>query len=85
MGPVGIIIAEIAFTFPAAYLVLLVAFSSTDARLYEAAQSLKASALRIFWTVTLPGVRFGLISAIFVCFTLCFTDFGAPKVVGWKL
>lgn len=81
-GPVGIIIAEIAFTFPAAYLVLLVAFSSTDARLYEAAQSLKASALRIFWTVTLPGVRFGLISAIFVCFTLCFTDFGAPKVVG---
>lgn len=41
-----------------------------------------AGKLRKFLTVTLPNVKYGLISAIFVCFTLSFTDFGAPKVVG---
>ncbi len=81
-GPVGIIIAETVFTFPAAYMILMVSLLNTDARLYEAAVSLGAKPTRIFFTVTLPGIKFGLVSAIFVCFTLCFTDFGAPKVVG---
>lgn len=54
----------------------------TDARLYEAADSLRASGARTFLTVTLPGVKYGLLSAVFVCFILAFTDFGAPKVVG---
>ncbi len=81
-GPVGIIIAEVVFTFPAAYMILMVSLLNTDARLYEAAISLGAKKPRIFFTVTLPGIKFGLVSAIFVCFTLCFTDFGAPKVVG---
>ena len=37
---------------------------------------------RVFWTVTLPGVRYGLISAVFVVFTLVITDFGIAKVIG---
>ena len=41
-----------------------------------------ASKIRTFFTVTIPGVKYGLISAVFVCFILAFTDFGAPKVVG---
>jgi iron(III) transport system permease protein len=81
-GPVGIVIAEVVFTFPAALIILVVSLRNTDARLYEAAISLGSSRLRTFFTVTLPGVKYGLISAIFVCFTLSFTDFGAPKVVG---
>jgi len=81
-GVVGIIIAEIVFTFPAAYMILMVSLLNTDARLYEAAISLGAGKIRTFFTVTLPGIKYGLMSAIFVCFTLCFTDFGAPKVVG---
>ena len=81
-GPVGIILAEILFTFPQAVLILTVAFRMTDARLYEAADSLQASGLRTFLTVTVPGVRYGLLSAAFVCFILAFTDFGAPKVLG---
>ena len=32
--------------------------------------------------MTLPGCRYGLISAGFVVFTLAFTDFGVPKVIG---
>ena len=81
-GPVGIIISEILFTFPQAMLILAVALSLADARLYEAAASLRASQLRTFFTVTLPGIKYGLISAVFVCFISAFTDFGAPKVVG---
>src|SRR5205814_5896997 len=53
-----------------------------DARLYEAAVALRASPARIFLTVTLPGARYGLISAAFVVFTMVITDFGAPKVIG---
>ena len=43
---------------------------------------MRASPARTFLAVTLPGIRYGLISAIFVCFILAFTDFGVPKVVG---
>ncbi len=81
-GAVGIIISEIIYTFPQAYLILLVALEMTDYRLYEAAQTLGAGRIKQFFRVTLPSVKYGLISAVFVCFTLSFTDFGAPKVVG---
>jgi iron(III) transport system permease protein len=81
-GPLGIVIAEVFFTFPHALLIMLTAFSIADARLYEAATVLRASPAKIFFTVTLPGVRYGLISAAFVVFTLVITDFGAPKVIG---
>ena len=81
-GPVGIIISEVIFTFPQAMLILTIALSMTDARLYEASDSLGASKLRTFFTVTIPSIKYGLISAVFVCFILAFTDFGAPKVVG---
>jgi iron(III) transport system permease protein len=81
-GPLGIILAEAVYTFPQAVLILSVALGAADARLYEAAASLGASRLRTFLTVTLPSVRYGLVSAAFVCFILAFTDFGAPKVVG---
>ncbi|HJP07995.1 MAG: putative 2-aminoethylphosphonate ABC transporter permease subunit [Acidiferrobacteraceae bacterium] len=81
-GPIGIIIAEVFFTLPHALIIITTALSIADARLYEAAISLRASRTRIFFTVTIPGVRYGLISAAFVVFTLAVTDFGAPKVIG---
>ncbi len=81
-GLTGIVIAEVVFTFPPAFMILLVALSNTDARLYEASESLGAGKIRTFFTVTIPSIKFGLLSATFVAFTLSFTDFGAPKVVG---
>ncbi|MGI9302215.1 MAG: putative 2-aminoethylphosphonate ABC transporter permease subunit [Gammaproteobacteria bacterium] len=81
-GPIGIVIAEVFFTFPHALIIIVTALSLADARLYEAAIALRASKLRTFLTVTLPGARYGLISAAFVVFTLAITDFGAPKVIG---
>lgn len=81
-GSRGIIIAESIYCFPVAMMLLLVAFSSADNRLYEAADTLGTSAMRKLLTITIPSVKYGLISAIFVSFTYSFTDFGAPAVVG---
>src|SRR5882724_7489583 len=83
-GPKGIILAEVFYCFPHALLILIAALSATDARLYDAARTLGASSPKTFLTVTLPGVKFGLVSACFVVFTLVITDFGAPKAIGGK-
>ena len=81
-GPIGIVMAEAFTTFPHALLIIVAALSLADARLYEAAVALRATQRRIFTSVTLPGARYGLISATFVVFTTVITDFGAPKVIG---
>ncbi len=83
-GPLGIVIAEAFYIFPHAMLILVTALNTADARLYESAESLGASPLRIFSTVTLPGVRYGVLGAGLVAFTLVMTDFGAPKVIGGR-
>lgn len=83
-GPMGIIIAQVFYCFPAALMILVTALSLADARLYEAADALGASKLRIFFTVTLPGAKYGISSAGFVVFTLVITDFGIPKVIGGR-
>ncbi|MFO1084558.1 MAG: putative 2-aminoethylphosphonate ABC transporter permease subunit [Reyranellaceae bacterium] len=85
-GPIygfdGILIAQVFYCFPHATLILVTALSTADARLYEAADVLGASKLRVFFTVTLPGAKYGLISAALVVFTLVITDFGIAKVIG---
>lgn len=81
-GPVGIIICELIYTFPQVYMILSASLSGTDYRLYEAATSLGGNSFYRFITVTLPGIKYGLISSFFVAFTMCFTDFGAPKIIG---
>jgi iron(III) transport system permease protein len=81
-GPIGIVMGMVFFAFPHALLVLIIAMSAADARLFEAAEVLGSSKARTFFTVTLPGIRYGLISAFFVTFTLIITDFGVPKVIG---
>ncbi|MBN8631391.1 MAG: putative 2-aminoethylphosphonate ABC transporter permease subunit [Rhodobacterales bacterium] len=81
-GPLGIVIGSVFFTFPHAMIIITTALAIADQRHYEAAEVLHASPWRIFWTVTIPGARYGLISAAFVTFTLVLTDFGLPKVVG---
>lgn len=81
-GPWGIIMAHVFFTFPQALIILVTALATADARLYEAAASLATPARRIFFTITLPGARYGLVGATFVVFTKVITDFGVAKVIG---
>ena len=81
-GAPGIVLAEAFAVFPHALMILVTALSAADARLYEAADAMGTSARRKFFTITLPGAKYGLISAALVVFTLVVTDFGIPKVIG---
>ncbi|MBC7393141.1 MAG: putative 2-aminoethylphosphonate ABC transporter permease subunit, partial [Variovorax sp.] len=81
-GPSGIVLAECFSVFPHVLMLLVTALTLADARLYEAADALGTSMVRKFFTITLPGAKYGLISAGLVSFTLVMTDFGIPKVVG---
>jgi len=81
-GPIGILMAMVFYCFPFAVLILVTALSMADGRLYEAAAALGTSNWRVFWTVTVPGVKYGLVSACFLVFTLAITDFGIAKVIG---
>jgi iron(III) transport system permease protein len=81
-GAPGIVVAECFAVFPHALMILVTALTAADARLYEAAEALGTSRWRSFVTITLPGAKYGLISASLVVFTLVITDFGIPKVIG---
>jgi iron(III) transport system permease protein len=81
-GPAGVVLASVCYCFPHAVMILSTALRLSDARLYEAAAALGTRPARVFRTITLPGARYGLISAAFVVFTMVITDFGIPKVIG---
>jgi iron(III) transport system permease protein len=81
-GAPGIVLAECFATFPHALMILVTALTLADARLYEVADAMGTTAARKFFTITLPGAKYGLISAALVTFTLVMTDFGIPKVIG---
>ena len=78
----GIVISDVFYSFPHAYLILSAALAVADARLYESAQVLGATGARIFRDITLPSSKYGILSAIFVVFTIVITDFGNPMVIG---
>jgi iron(III) transport system permease protein len=81
-GMPGMVMAMTFASFPHAVMILLAALSISDARLYEAADSMGATAFRKFATITLPGAKYGLISASLVIFTMAVSEFGVPKVIG---
>ena len=81
-GAPGIVVSMVFATFPHALMILVTALSLTDARLYEAADALGTTRARKFLTITLPGARYGLVSATMVVFTYALSDFGIPKVIG---
>jgi iron(III) transport system permease protein len=81
-GLPGMVLAMTFSAFPHAVMIMFAALSLSDARLYEAADSMATSEWRKFVTITLPGARYGLISAAMVVFTMAVSEFGVPKVIG---
>ncbi len=81
-GPIGIILSSVYATFPHALMIVLTALLLSDGRLYEAAESLRTPTWRKFFTITLPGAKYGLVSAAMVVFSYTVSDFGIPKVIG---
>jgi iron(III) transport system permease protein len=78
----GIVIANVLYSLPQAVLLISTALAVADARTYEAATVLGAGPVRKFFDITLPSVKFGLLAAAFLVFTIALTDFGNPMVIG---
>jgi iron(III) transport system permease protein len=81
-GLPGMVLSMTFASFPHALMILMAALALADARLYEAADALGTSAARKFFTITLPGAKYGLVSAAMVVFTMAVSEFGVPKVIG---
>ncbi|HEM8406163.1 TPA: putative 2-aminoethylphosphonate ABC transporter permease subunit [Acinetobacter baumannii] len=81
-GPIGILISYCFWLFPAILMLMMVSFRSVDQRLIEASLSLGKNIWNTHYHVTLPAIRYGLISASLVAFIYVLTDFGIPKVIG---
>jgi iron(III) transport system permease protein len=81
-GPIGIGLAQVLGTLPAAFIVLDSALSRHDPRAEEAAAATGATPWQVFARVTLPGAEPGLVRAFLLSFVLSMTDFGNPEVIG---
>lgn len=81
-GPVGIIISEVLYCLPHAYVILFTTLSAVDIRLDEAAESLGATPFKVFTRITLPSAKYGILSSAALTFNLTITDFGNPVVIG---
>jgi len=81
-GVFGVLLAQwFAFT-PISFMIMRGAIKGVSPSLEEAAQTLRASRLRTFWSITLPLLKPGLANAFLVAFIESITDFGNPIVVG---
>ncbi len=81
-GATGIIISEVLYCLPHAFVILYTTLSAVDIRLDEAAESLGATPFKVFTRITVPSAKYGIFSAAALTFNLTITDFGNPVVIG---
>ena len=72
---VGLILGHLVIAFPYFVRSVYVALAGRDPALEEAAETLGASPLRVFSTITLPSIRSGLASGTIFAFIVSFDQF----------
>ena len=80
----GIVLGSVFYAFPVAFLMMSDILKYEDGSPYEAAAVLGIPRANQFFSITFPYLRKPLISVIFAVFTLIFTDYGVPLMIGGR-
>jgi sulfate transport system permease protein len=81
----GIVLATIFVTFPFVARELIPLMQEQGVEEEEAARVLGASGWQIFWRVTLPNIRWGLLYGVLLCNARAMGEFGAVSVVSGRI
>jgi sulfate transport system permease protein len=77
----GIVLATVFVTFPFVARELIPLMQAQGTEEEQAAQVLGASGWQIFWHVTLPNIKWGLVYGVILCNARAMGEFGAVSVV----
>jgi sulfate/thiosulfate transport system permease protein len=77
----GMVLATLFVTFPFVARELIPLMQSQGCEEEEAARALGASGWKIFWRVTLPNIKWGLLYGVILCNARAMGEFGAVSVV----
>jgi len=77
----GIVLATIFVTFPFVARELIPLMEAQGSEEEEAARVLGANGFQIFWKVTLPNIKWGLLYGVILCNARAMGEFGAVSVV----
>ena len=77
----GIVLATIFVTFPFVARELIPLMQAEGAEEEEAARVLGASGFQMFWRVTIPNIKWGLLYGVILCNARAMGEFGAVSVV----
>jgi iron(III) transport system permease protein len=80
----GVVLGSVLYVFPVAFLMLADILKYQDGSPYEAAAVLGIPKTRQFFSITVPYLRKPLVSVVFAVFTLVFTDYGVPLMIGGR-
>ena len=81
----GVVLATVFVTFPFVARELIPVMIEQGRTEEEAALTLGASGWRVFWTVTLPNIRWALLYGALLCTARAMGEFGAVAVVSGKI
>jgi molybdate transport system permease protein len=81
----GAVLAALIVALPMLYIPAKAAFASVDRDFVDAAKIAGASRLQVFWHVSIPLARRGLVSGLLLAFARALGEFGATMMVfGWQ-
>jgi molybdate transport system permease protein len=81
----AVVVAMAVMSFPLLVRAARVAFEGVDPRLEQIARTLGASDLRVFFTITLPLARSGVLGGILLAFARALGEFGATILVAGNI
>jgi molybdate transport system permease protein len=79
------VIAAIVMAFPIMYMTARGAFEQVESNIEDAARTLGASEWRVFWTVTLPLAKAGVIAGTVLAFARSLGEFGATLILAGNI